>query len=417
MFAFVVVLIFSFISAVLSAAETALTAASRARLHSLSKKGNKRAALVLSLQKNMNQVIASILLANTVMLTSISALATMVFAKHLGEESILLAAFFLSALITIYLEVMPKAFVFARAETTAMRLAPLVSALLHFLSPMTRLINWIAHTSLKLFGVKTTEGTEHSTLEELQGAIELHQQKHPKERAMLKNILDLTCVTVAEIMIPKGHIFSLDCHLPTDVLIKRILSSPFSRIPLWEKDPDHIKGILHVKELYRALQKKSTTKLAVTPLLKKPWFIPETTTLIEQLQAFRKRREHLACVVDEYGALSGLVTLEDVLEEIVGDIKDEHDIPLTGVTVKDKGILWVEGTVTLRELSREYNWDVPDVSATTLAGLVMEEAGYIPKEHQTFTIANRRISVLKRFRNELKLLEVKPLPQLKREEA
>ena len=166
-----------------------------------------------------------------------------------------------------------------------------------------------------------------------------------------------------------------------------MLDSPFTRIPLWRDDPDNVIGVLHVKALLRAIRHKGDQLEGLDPVAisVKPWFIPDTTNLLDQLQAFRARREHFSLVVDEYGSLQGVVTLEDILEEIVGDISDEHDIPVAGVRPQANGSFIVDGTVTIRDLNRQFEWDLPDEEASTIAGLVLHEARRIPEVGQTFT--------------------------------
>lgn len=389
-----------------------MTAASRLRLHQLANQGLHRASVVLVLQTQMSQVIATILLANTIVLTTLTAVATNLFTGWFGETGVLYAATLLSALITIYLEVLPKIFVFNRAERTAMVLAPFVYKLKKVLHPITQLVHFIAHKSLYMAGVSMKAPQTHtSSLDELKSAIELYQpQKNaPEERLMLKNILELTRVKVVEAMVHRNHIFSLNSAMPMEQLVPKALESPFTRIPLWKNNAEKIVGILHIKELSRALQHTPIEKLKLETLHSAPWFIPSSTTLIAQLRAFRQKRTHFAFVVDEYGALAGIITLEDILEEIVGDIQDEHDISLSGVTKISKGRFLVEGHLSVRDLNRTYHWRLPEDKATTLAGLVLDLAGYIPKERQSFSVGTLSIKVIKRWRNQLKMLEVSSL--------
>ncbi|MGB1229992.1 MAG: HlyC/CorC family transporter [Holosporaceae bacterium] len=403
------IMFFACASFFLSASETALTSASPIRLHHFHKQGFKHAKLVLELQKNMSQIIATILLANTVVLTSLTAICTNFFTASFGETGVLYAAVLLSALITIYLEVLPKALTYTRAERAAMFVAPTVRLLQKSCFPLTRLIDVIAHMSLRLVGMSSDKGVAKiSTLDELKGAIDLHIQAHAAapERIMLKNILDLTSITVEEVMVHRHHMFALDCTLKSADLVKQVLNSPFTRIPLWKNVPENIVGLLHIKTLFCALEKRKPDEIDITKVQTEPWFIPASTTLIAQLQAFRKRREHFAFVVDEYGALIGIVTLEDILEEIVGDIKDEYDEPLTGITLLGDNRFLVEGTVSLRDLNREHALELPENGATTLAGLLLDVAGYIPKEKQVFKAHGLKIKVIKRHRNQIKLLEV-----------
>ena len=398
------------LSGVLSSAETSLTTASRIRLHQLNQNGDSRAELVLSLQKKMSQVIATLLLANTIVITSLTALSTMLLTQWLGEEmGVLYATLSMTAFITIYLEVLPKVFVLSRAEGVAMTLSGFVSKLVIVLSPITRLVDSLAGLSLRLVGVSLTKpSSSTSSLEELKGAIELYRPAagRSNERLMLKNILDLTRVTVASVMTHRKKMFSLDKDMPPKKLVAKALASPYSRIPIWQDNPESIIGLLHIKELSRALEKTKVQDLDVIALLTPPWFIPETTTLLTQLQAFKERREHFSFVVDEYGTLVGLVTLEDILEEIVGDIQDEHDIPLSGVTPLSKGSFLVDGTVALRDLSRNYRWHFPDSKATTLAGLILEQAGQIPQAKQTFQVGNYHVEVVKKGNNQIQLLKL-----------
>lgn len=398
------------LSGVLSSAETSLTAASRIRLHQLSQDGDPRAKVVLGLQEKMSQVIATLLLANTIVITFLTTLSTMLFTQWLGEEmGVIYATLSMSAFITIYLEVLPKVFVFSRAEGVAMALSGFVSRLVFILSPIIRLVDSLANLSLRVVGVSLNKpSSSTSSLEELKGAIELYRPSagRSNERLMLKNILDLTRVTVASVMTHRKKMFSLDKNMPAQKLVAKVLASPFSRIPIWQDTPESIIGLLHIKELSRALEKTKAQDLDITTLLTPPWFIPETTTLLNQLQAFKERREHFAFVVDEYGTLVGLVTLEDILEEIVGDIQDEHDIPLSGVTPLSPRSFLVDGTVALRDLSRNYRWTFPSSKATTLAGLILEHAGRIPNSKQTFQVGTYQVEVVKKAHNQIQLLKV-----------
>jgi Mg2+/Co2+ transporter CorB len=229
------------------------------------------------------------------------------------------------------------------------------------------------------------------------------------ERMMLKSILDLTQVSVGEVMVHRNKMFAVNIHDPAEKSIEKILSAPYTRIPLWQGNPDNIVGLLNIKALFRALRHAPEEKgVDLLKLASTPWFIPETTTLLNQLHSFREKRAHLAFVVDEYGSLLGMVTLEDILEEIVGDITDEHDVELPGVRATGRSYL-IQGSVTLRDLNRQYHWRLPDEKATTLAGLILEESGHIPEEGQVFSFYGLEIRVLRRHRNQITLLEVHKL--------
>jgi Mg2+/Co2+ transporter CorB len=232
------------------------------------------------------------------------------------------------------------------------------------------------------------------------------------ERAMLRSVLDLADVTVSEIMIHRQKTVTLDADLPVTEIIEQVASSPYSRIPLWRGEPDNIVGVVHAKVLLRAATNlQGNAALDVVALAAAPWFIPDTTTLQDQLHAFRARREHFALVVDEYGTLLGVVTLEDILEEIVGDIRDEHDVPVAGVRPQTDGSYLIDGAVTLRDLNREFDWSLPDDKAATLAGLVLHESRTIPTPGQKFMFYGFRFEILRRNRNQLTLIRVTPLPR------
>ena len=412
-----IVLILTVFVGVLAAAETSLTASSRIKLHHLRNQGDPRAGLVLELQSQMGRVISTILLANTWCMTSMTALVTGVLTLWFGAMGTIYAAAFLSFFITIYLEVTPKLLAFQNPEKVALALVGGVNLLRWTLSPVTAVIDRLARFSLKLLGINPTPNSQSATLEELHGAIDLHigDGTVAHERRMLKNILDLTQVSVAQVMVHRNKMFALDIQAPLATNLAQIFQAPYTRIPLWQHNPDNIIGLLHTKALLRSMKRASSHEasheaLDLVSLASAPWFIPETTSLLTQLQSFREKKAHLAFVVDEYGSLQGMVTLEDILEEIVGDIVDEHDVELPGVRSVEGGYM-IQGTVSLRDLNRQYTWQLPEDKATTLAGLVLEECGHIPDEGMMFTLYGFEITVLRRHRNQLTLLRVQDTRQ------
>jgi Mg2+/Co2+ transporter CorB len=256
------------------------------------------------------------------------------------------------------------------------------------------------------------------TDELLRSAIEEHTSTDAEdaaetrqERNMLRSILDLGEVTVVEVMTHRRQMVTIDAELPPSEIVDAALASPFTRLPLWQDEPDNIIGVVHAKSLLRAVRaaKGPLTAQDMDQVVSKPWFVPDATTLLDQLQAFRDRREHFALVVDEYGSLMGLVTLEDILEEIVGDITDELDTHVAGVFVQPDGSYIVDGTVTVRDLNREFDWELPDeTDYSTIAGLVLYESRHIPEVGQTFTFFGFRFEILKRQRNQIMTVRVTP---------
>jgi Mg2+/Co2+ transporter CorB len=229
-----------------------------------------------------------------------------------------------------------------------------------------------------------------------------------QERAMLRSILELAEVTVGAVMTHRRDMVTIDADLPPAEIVDAALASPFTRLPLWQGEPDNIVGVIHAKSLLRAVR-GTLDHLNVVALASKPWFVPDATSLLDQLTAFRARREHFALVVDEYGTLLGLVTLEDILEEIVGDITDELDTNVAGVFPQPDGSTIVDGRVTVRDLNRQFDWNLPDEEDySTIAGLVIYEARRIPAVGQTFTFFGFRFEILKRQRNQIQTVRIRP---------
>ncbi|BBK45098.1 membrane protein [Allostella vacuolata] len=405
------------LSAFFSASETALTAASRPRMHTLAKEGNRRARMVEGLHAEKERFIGAILLGNNVVNITASSLATGVLVGLFGERGVAYAAFAMTMLVLVFGEILPKTYAIHHPDKAAMAVAPLIRRTVRLFSPVTQTVQFVVNAALGLFGIHVPKGSGVGvSVEELRGAIELHgrdddgPKEAKRERAMLRSILELDDVAVSEIMIHRRSVTTLDADLPAERLVDAILASPFTRIPLWRSTADNIIGVLHAKALLRALkaQEGKVDRVDISGIAAQPWFIPETTTLLAQLEAFRRRREHFAIVIDEYGSLRGIVTLEDILEEIVGNIDDEHDVVLQGVRPQPDGSYIVAGTVTLRDLARELDWYLPDENASTIAGLVLNEARMIPHPGQVFAFHGFRFEVLRRQRNQITTLRVTP---------
>jgi Mg2+/Co2+ transporter CorB len=288
----------------------------------------------------------------------------------------------------------------------------MVRVLLIILGPAIRILQTISRLMMRLVGMKyATDRDSETMLIELRGAIELHSGAGVRhERAMLRSILDLANVTVGEVMTHRRKIAAFDIAQPQRTIIDQILASPYTRVPLWRDDSDNIVGVVHAKELLKAFTANdgNADSIDLDAIAVTPWFIPDTTSLLDQLQAFRARREHFALVVDEYGTLMGVVTLEDILEEIVGDIADEHDVASIGIRQLEDGSFIVSGQVTIRDINRQMEWRLPDENAVTVAGLVLHEARHIPDKGQVFLFHGFRFEILRRVRNQIAALRVTP---------
>ncbi|UCH75728.1 MAG: HlyC/CorC family transporter [Rhodospirillales bacterium] len=397
-----------------SGSETALTAASRHRMHSLAKQGDRRAQTVIDLHSRNERLIGAILLGNNLVNIMASAMATGLLLTLFGEAGVVYATLIVTLLVVVFSEVLPKTWALNHADRTALAVATPVRILVFLLGPVTHAIYVLVRATLRLFGLELgAELGRAEAEEELRGAIDLHEGEEPEtrhERQMMHSILDLDEVEVGEIMTHRRTVSMVDLDSKPDEIVDQVLESQFTRIPVYRGDSDNVVGVLHTKELLRELrrQKGDVSKISFDELPSAPWFIPDTTSLLDQLQAFRSRREHFAVVVDEYGSLMGIVTLEDILEEIVGEIEDEHDTPVRGVRPQPDGTYIVDGTVTIRDLNREFDWNLPDEEAATIAGLVLHEARLIPDKGQVFVFYGFRFEVLRRVRNQIASLRLTP---------
>lgn len=406
------------LSAFFSGSETGLTAISRARIYRLETEGNRQARMVHKLRNKKEALIGTILLGNNLVNIGASALATSVAIKLWGDSGVWYVTLIMTLVILVFAEVMPKTFAINNPEKVALFVAPVFVWLVKVFAPFTAAVQVIINTSLRLFGVELKPGsTLISATDALRGTIELQLRDGEMvklDRDMLGGILDLAHTEVGEVMVHRKNMVTIDLDLPVTEIIRLAIESDHSRLPLWQNDADNIVGILHIRDLMKAMQLKSGTALVhedLKALLAKPWFIPDTTNLRDQLLAFRHMRQHFALVVDEYGALLGILTLEDILEEIVGEIDDEHDQPDSGEIISSgDGSYSVEGKVTLRDLNRYLDWNLPDDNANTIAGLLIHEARLIPDVGQQFEFHGCHFTVLAKDGNQLTRLRVEKHP-------
>ncbi len=405
-----VIIFLLIISAFFSGSETALTAASRPKMYQLEKENNLRAKIVNFLKNKKERLIGTLLLGNNLVNTLATAIATSFFISLLGDnqKGILYSTIVMTLLILIFGEVLPKTIAINKADKFALLFAPFIKFLVTILSPFTYLINFFTRIILKLF--KFEISTDISTSEdELRGTIDLHAKSEgtTQEKDMLQGILDLDDLQVKEIMTHRKNIEVIYVNESINKNIKKILNSQFTRLPLYDKNSDKILGIINVKDVLKNINKKK--KLDLKLIAKNAWFIPETTSVLDQLQEFKKKQRHLAFVVDEYGALMGIVTLEDIIEEIVGDIEDEHDIKIKGAKKSKDGKYTISGNVTIRDMNREFGWNLPDKNASTLAGLIFHEIKTIPEPGKIFSFYGFRFEIINVRKNHIELVRVIPL--------
>lgn len=405
-----VIVVLILLNAFFSLAETSMTAASRARMLSLEKDGDKAAGRVNRLNENRERMIGAVLLGANFVTIAASAFAASIFTGLYGEAGPIISTLVLTPLLLIFGEVLPKTYAITSADKLARVVALPIEVMVKTLSPIVAGVQIIVNQSLRLLGVRVQEGIDVlAAREEILGAVELHAEEGAVEVGMrdrLRGAIDLGDLTVADVMIHRKNMRMIDADLPPREILAQAMASSHTRLPLWRDDRENIVGVLHARDLLRAISEHGRDGIDAAAVARPPWFVPDTTMAEDQLAEFLKRREHFALVVDEHGALQGLVTLEDILEEIVGDIKDEHDIAVQGVRQQPDGSVNVDGWVPIRDLNRAMNWDLPDEEAVTVAGLIMHEAEAIPEPGQVFLFHGFRFHVLRRTRNQIMAIKV-----------
>lgn len=405
-------------SAFFSSSETAVTALSRARLFRLVGEGNKRAKLVSHMREEKEALIGAILIGNNAVNIALTALVTTLTISFLGEGSVWLTSILLTVVVVVFCEIMPKTYAIQHSERSALILAPILYVVVTVISPVARVIQWCIRQTFHLFGVDITRpNTLISATDVVRGTIELHHIEGDmikEDKDMLDSILDLNDVEVRHVTVHRSHVDAIDAADDAKLMLKKAMTLGHSRLPFYQDDPDNIIGILHVKDLIQSMGQhgRDLTREQILDLLQPPWFVPESTKLAHQLMAFRAQRKHIACVVDEYGTWQGVVTLEDIIEEIVGDIEDEHDDEDGGKLVKaPAGVYYVNGDMPIRDVNRELEWDLEEDTAATIAGLLMHHAKAIPPRGTEVVIGLYRLTVVDKQATQIKRVRMEKVEQ------
>ena len=404
------------ISAFFSGSETALTAASRARMLSAEKKGDIRGQIARRLLETRERLIGALLLGNNLVniLASTLMAGVMVFVVGEGFWATIIATAVMTTLVLIFAEVLPKTYAITQPDKASLNLARPVSYMVAIFAPIVAVIQTIVNGVLRAFGVNA-DSSSWTAVEEIRGAVDLHHMEggvEKRQRDQIIGVLDLDDLTVESVMVHRKNLSMVDAGLPAGQIVKEVLASGHTRLPVWEKDQDNVIGVLHTKDILKALTKAEGdfSDLNIKKIAREAWFVPETTQVLAQLRSFQQKHEHFALTVDEYGAIMGVITLEDILEEIVGDIQDEHDDEIEGVTRLGDNAVQVRGDIPVRDLNRAMEWDLPDEEAVTIAGVVIHESQTIPEKGQTFSYHGYRFEIIERQRNQLKLLNVSKMP-------
>ncbi len=395
-----IIIVLIILSAFFSSSETALTAVSEARIHELALQGSKRALVIEKILIKKEKMISALLIGNNLVNVIASVYATSFALNYFEDFGLIFVTISMTIILVVFAEVIPKTYAFSHADDMALKVAPLVNIIILILTPAT----FITERFAKIVSRPAIENDEAKT-EELRGMIRLHagNESRAKERGkMMSSMLDMDAVTIEAVMTHRGAVTMINSNSAPEIIFKVAGESPFTRIPIYSGSPDNIIGILHAKELFRNLRRRNFKKLDtinLSELMIQPYFAPETTLLFDQLEIFRARREHFAVVVDEYGDFRGIVTLEDILEEIVGEIDDETDIHVKGVKPQPDGSLITDGSVTIRDLNRSLGWNLPVENANTIAGLILHESKTIPEPGQEFRFFEVRFRILQKKGN------------------
>ena len=411
------------LSAFFSGSETALTAASRGKLRARADKGSRGAQQALDITEDNERLIGSVLLGNNLVNILAASLATALFTRLFGESGVALATLVMTLLVLIFAEVLPKTYAITNAETAAARTAPAIQLVINVFSPVVSAVRWLVRGVLRVFGVKTDPDSHILAVrEEIAGALYLGHSEgvvEKEDRDRILGALDLGERAVEEIMLHRSQIEMIDAADDPNSILDQCLKSNHTRLPVFRDDPENIIGVVHAKDLLRAMHKLMLSEgvsqnvldsFDICDVAMKPYFVPETTTLDDQMRQFLRMRSHFALVVDEYGSLQGLITLEDILEEIVGEITDEFDEEEDfEIQKSEDNQFLVDGAMTIRDLNRATDWALPDDAANTIAGLVIHEAQIIPKVGQVFSFHGFRIEVMARQDNRITKLKIRKL--------
>jgi len=397
------------ISAILSGSETSITSIRKSKIHKLANKGDRNALRVLKLIEKKNDLVSSILVGNNFVNILASALATAILIKFYGDDGVIYSTIVMSVLIVIFAEILPKNIALLKPDRYALTLSFILTLFLKIFSPFVYIIKKFNLLIFKIFNIEKQKVTDASVREDIRNIINMHEDEGillKDERDMLNGILDLKEMTVEKIMTHRKNIYSINIDQPEEYF-KKISQSSFSRIPVWKENPNNILGVVHAKKLLTNINESGKIDLKnINDSTLDPWFIPETTKVKDQLNAFIDRHEKIAFVVDEYGELMGLISLEDIIEEIVGNIFDESDLSTIGIRKIGKNIFRVRGDVNIRDMNRTLDLNLNEKNSSTVAGFLIYETETFPDVGQTFKFNNILFEILNKKNNQITQLKI-----------
>lgn len=401
------------LSAFFSSSETGLVALNRYRLRHHAKAGRRGAQLAQRLLRQPDRMFGLILLGNNLINIMAASIATIIALRLLGEAGVWVSTFALTFVILIFAELMPKTLAAMHPQRIAYPASHILAPLLKILYPVVWIINWIVSLFLRPFGVKSvTTQTEALSREELRVVLqESGRQISLDHQQMLLNILDLEHGEIDDVMVPRQDIVGIDLAEPWEDIVDRLSQTVHTRLPVWEGDLENMKGLLHVRSVLPRLSKGVLDRASLIKAMRAPYFIPEGTALTKQLLEFQTRERRLGLVVDEYGDIQGLVTLDDILEEIVGEYTTEGLVPKRHFRPLEDGSYLIDGSATLRMLNRRLNIELPTTEASTLNGLILEYLESLPEGRTCLTIGQYQMTILDMADNRIRKVQLRALDQ------
>jgi Mg2+/Co2+ transporter CorB len=405
------------LSAFFAAAETALMSINRYRLKHKARMKNRVAILIIQLLKRPDRLLGTILIGSTVSNISASALATLLTVHFFGEAGVLFFTVVLTLVILIFSEVAPKTVAALYPDKVSKWVARPIYVLLKVFYPLVWLVNTVANGFLRLLRVRfSNDVVEPLSREELRNVVyEANGKVTHQYQSMLLGILDLNKVTVDDVMIPRHEIAGIDLDADWEVIFEVIAQSKHEWMPVYRENINHVMGVLHVRELINATLTSNFNQQVLMKLLHEPYFIPVGTLLNIQLQNFQQHHQRLAMIVDEYGEIQGLLTLKDILEEIVGEFTSSVAVANSSILLQPDGSYLIDGSVTIRELIKVTKWRFPLRGPRTLSGLIIENLESIPKVGTCLKVADYPIEVIDVNENRVKTARIFPklrLPDL-----
>lgn len=383
----------------------------RYRLRHMVKNKHRGAIKAGKLLQRPDRLIGVILIGNNFVNILASAIATLIAVELWGEAGIAIATAALTLVILIFAEVTPKTVAAMHPEKIAFPAAYLLHPLLKVLYPLVWVVNFITNGLLKLFGIKVTEGDHHHlSTEELRTLVnESGAVLQQRNQSMLLGVLELDDVTVNDIMIPRNEVIGIDLDDDLDLIIEQLSKTPHTRMPVFRGELNKVVGILHMRNLAQVFQQDAVSKAAILQVIHEPYFIPETTPLQTQLLNFQKESRRIALLVDEYGDIQGIVTLEDILEEIVGELSNNNKEDNQDIYPQEDGSFFIDGTANIRDVNKSLDWYLPTDGPKTINGLVTEQLESIPDANVCMLMDNYRVETLQVSDNLIKTVRITQL--------